>query len=320
MSDLEEAAVAVRLDVWGGLGNRLFMLAAGVVQARALRRPLEVVWGSGGQTESDLFEGLDQGALFAGLETLPRIVPPRTDQPTLVRKTYDRARSAALSRVPFLIEKTDGGRRATRRVNGSPVLHMRGYFQDSSIVRRAMAVGWPAEVPLDERAMTSAQRVRSGLAENYVAIHVRMGDYALPANQRRLGAPDANYYGHALALARQADQLSGVPLVIFSDCPDAAVSFLGQAGIRADSVVGPSDTQCASEALWLMSQADGLVLSNSTFSWWGARWRIRSGPVVCPSPWHDRVNSEALADSDWLRMQKRGLSAPQRSIDGGSLC
>jgi glycosyl transferase family 11 len=153
--------------------------------------------------------------------------------------------------------------------------------------------------------------VRQGLAQHpdvrdnvpsgsYAAVHVRRGDYtADPLISARFGVCSAEYY---------LDAIRGVAperVLIVSDDPHWCERLLNTSIDKTVQVVGPGSKY---RDLAILARADELVLSNSTFSWWGAKLS-GAARVTCPDPWNEE--SSAFGHSlpaEWLRRPKHGAS------------
>jgi hypothetical protein len=110
-----------------------------------------------------------------------------------------------------------------------------------------------------------------------VAVHIRLGDYFTRKNRSFHGIVTQGYYERAIA------KFPGKRILVLSDNLAACRTwpFLQEA-----IFVDESDVVCLS----LMSRAPNLIMSNSSFSWWGvflgapkrvispARWFGPSGP------------------------------------------
>jgi hypothetical protein len=100
-------------------------------------------------------------------------------------------------------------------------------------------------------------------AEPFIAMHIRGGDYLRTSSvYHKL---DIRYFEDSLMSLR--NELGGIRTFVFTDDYDYArkilkeipgLEFLDQKGLRA------------SEAMILISMAAGIVISNSTFSYWAA--------------------------------------------------
>lgn len=286
----------IDVEVWGGLGNRLFMLAAGFCIARILDRPLRVLTHSQ-QSLVEVIGGLEPDGLFGALGYTPQVVPIPRQRNAMLTRLRERA-GILVSQLKIVQEApTDGGRmRVFSDNDGSRVL-MQGYFQDVAIMLYAVDLGWPTKAPLkesDERWLASKSRQALGL-------HVRQGDYLNSVNQVRLGSPSPEYYRQALGhLGVDSDD----EIWLFSDEPLSAVKFLRQGGVEVTATFGPDDSPTEGAAIALMGRTTGLVMSNSTFSWWGAFWGPHSRGVLYPEPWHDRVDARSLPSPGWTPLAK----------------
>ncbi|QRZ08335.1 alpha-1,2-fucosyltransferase [Mycolicibacterium austroafricanum] len=136
----------------------------------------------------------------------------------------------------------------------------RGYFQDPSLF-------WPLRDVLRQEiraAFESAVPTNSWrLEQPYAAVHVRRGDYVtMQKITDRLGICTLNYFGSAIA-----DLDPNLPAIIVSDDPGWCSETLRHA---LDRPVRVMQTGSDLADLLLLMGAKQLVMSNSTFSWWGA--------------------------------------------------
>lgn len=145
------------------------------------------------------------------------------------------------------------------------------------------------------------------------AVHVRRGDY--------LEHPDlfpftgVNYYANAFDKIEESE--SDVLYVVFSDdikwCRETFVNafptrnFMFVDGVStpvevADRPKVPSDQF----DLFLMSLCDYHIISNSTFSWWGA-WLSRNSEVLFPSRWYgpglDHIDWRLMIPDSWIEVE-----------------
>ena len=112
-----------------------------------------------------------------------------------------------------------------------------------------------------------------------IAVHARRGDY-LGARQLAFhGICHEGYYVNAVRELRES--MGDVPVQVFSD--DA-----GYGAYLADQITHASAvTQggSAEQVLGHMAQAQGLVISNSSFSWWAGWLAGDAAQVIAPAPW-----------------------------------
>ena len=51
--------------------------------------------------------------------------------------------------------------------------------------------------------------------------------------------------------------------------------------------------------MYLMSKCKHMIISNSSFSWWGAFFNTQGGKVFAPRPWVDRDIETDNYGKDW---------------------
>jgi hypothetical protein len=138
---------------------------------------------------------------------------------------------------------------------------------------------------------------------NAVALHVRWFD--APGSKATQNV-SADYYGRAIALIEEKIDLPRY--FIFSDDTEAANAKLTLPKGRVTFVSHNKGDENAYADLWLMTQCQHFISSNSTFSWWGA-WLGANSDSVVISP-DDRTEDGALwawsfmaqLPSGWLKL------------------
>ena len=132
----------------------------------------------------------------------------------------------------------------------------------------------------DERNAVCQAQIRAGKS---IALHVRRGDYATPEGAAYHGICPKEYYDAALALV--VSRIGpGAHLFVFSDSMGWAIENIHYP-LPTTYVDWNADRPW--EDLRLMSACKGLVMANSTFSWWGG-WLIpgKEKVVVAPRKWY----------------------------------
>lgn len=140
---------------------------------------------------------------------------------------------------------------------------------------------------------------------NSVAIHVRRGDYLLDRNSY-FGLLSAEYYREALlkiSLVKSYDSI-----YLFSD---SNLSEDFKAKLEISTNVKLFDmTECENLddifTLALLTKFENCIISNSTFSWWGAFLGDENKVVVAPSKWFkNRFDPSLLHPTNWLRSESK---------------
>ena len=117
------------------------------------------------------------------------------------------------------------------------------------------------------------------LFEEPIGLHIRRGDYLInSANHHNLSL---EYYEQALKYFPKHQQV-----VIFSDDPEWCLEQL----LFVDDRFIVSEGNGPYHDLYLMTQCSDFIISNSTYSWWGA-WLADTGTVIAPHVWFGPNNA-----------------------------
>lgn len=166
-----------------------------------------------------------------------------------------------------------------------------GYFQsekfmDTEITRHIF--DWSAVVRQEVDAWCEDRGQARGLA-NACAVHVRRGDYLNFPSIHPIQSAD--YYQEAVKI------LAPEQVLVFSDDPHWCRHHL-DFGVDW-RIVDVADYM----AMALMSCCGSSVISNSSFSWWGA-W-LADGPTVAPLNWFGPdapVSARDILPERWIKL------------------
>lgn len=159
-----------------------------------------------------------------------------------------------------------------------PVEMHRGYWQS---VRTAWAARREMERLIAGTCLFIPRPI--GSAREYVAVHIRLGDYV--ANPQAASVHGGTDFMHQIELGFETANRLGVSEIrVCTDDPRRVASALhGQKNIKMSKSVG------AWETLVELSSGVGLVMSNSSLSWWAATLMTWSGinrrNLLIPVPW-----------------------------------
>ena len=143
-----------------------------------------------------------------------------------------------------------------------------GYFQSWRYLDHSETKKW---FTLRPTVISEAETfIRSNSRRPMAALHVRLGDFT-DTYRYRYYVARRFYYESALAPVAKSHRI-----LIFSDDPQSARDFIGN--LWPDTVI--MDGLTAADDLHIMSKADWLVCSPSTFSWWAAWLGHRPGRTV----------------------------------------
>lgn len=133
--------------------------------------------------------------------------------------------------------------------------------------------------------------------QDSVSIHIRRGDYFKPENVKVYGVCDADYFHNSIAYIKKV-----VPtprLYVFTDDIDWVK---GNIELPTNSVIVPNYDISQFAYIELMSLCKHHIISNSSFSWWGAVINVnQEGVVVSPAKW-TLTSSQTIALEKWHKI------------------
>lgn len=267
----------------GGLGNQMFQVTA----ARALAQRLG----------TKVF--LDRSTLLADPKRSFALSPFGISANIGVRDRWFRFRLRQ-GKVPVVLEPRFGWWEGFDALVDDVMLE--GFWQGYRYVERAGSKvdQWFSQ-PLQRRRWLQA-RYPALSSENAVSVHIRRGDYVecRETAEKHLIC-DQSYFDRAVDAIRT--KVPESRLYVFSDDVAWAKDWARE---QADCVVISGDTELRDvDELFLMSQCCHHILSNSTFSWWGA-WlgRYENSVVLAPDRWfaNCEVEVDDLLPPHWHRI------------------
>ncbi|MBL9150038.1 MAG: alpha-1,2-fucosyltransferase [Phycisphaerae bacterium] len=282
-----DTRVVVRLS--GGLGNQLFQYAAGRSLAIATNATLALDRSSFQADRLRRF-ALGRFPLAATLDDLVGWRRRVVDLPGIWRLARTVRAWPRVGRTTFLFDAMRGfDPRWNSLVGGVGRVHvLTGYWQDEGFLAAAEA---DLARECDPSSAFPRATIDLGTAfqsETTLGIHLRRGDFAETRSPHRVCTID--YYRSAIAEAIRLASPSRV--VVFSDDPAWAASVdLGLPSTLPRETMPRDASRGDDEDLWLLGRCRALVLSNSSYSWWGARLaELAFGEdrvsVICPNRWY----------------------------------
>ncbi|MBU6231448.1 MAG: alpha-1,2-fucosyltransferase [Patescibacteria group bacterium] len=286
------------IRIEGGLGNQMFQYAF----ARSLARSSgdEVALDLAGLvTPNDTKREYRLKEVFSIEARLASAEESAAFQRGRAHPRVSAFKHAFESQVPIYISERQGTfDPSVFMVRGNA--YFRGYWQSERYfasvqdeVRKAFS-----NFPLLSSAASDLQRM---IDESSISLHVRRGDYVTHRGAAEvIGAKSADYY--KAALQKAADALGHPRIFAFSDDIAWVKSSLD---LPADTVyvseLGLKDW----EEMRLMSLCRRHVISNSSFSWWGAWLDPRPDKmVIAPIPWFRdrRLENKDMCPHSWIRI------------------
>lgn len=130
------------------------------------------------------------------------------------------------------------------------------------------------------------------------SIHIRRGDYFKPENIDVFGVCDSDYYNRALKLLKEIKAYS--KLYVFSDDLEWVKNNVE---IPSGAVFIPNYDISQFAYIELMSKCRHHIISNSSFSWWGAVLNSKENAIViAPSLWM-RNTKKTIALDSWKKIE-----------------
>lgn len=167
-----------------------------------------------------------------------------------------------------------------------------GYFQSSKFFRK-----YSKEIRALFTMPPSPERLPPSILQTACAIHVRRGDYLkLPLYHTNL---DSEYFQPAIQHMKVTGGVQN--FFVFSDDPEwcqKKAPFLK--GSEFQIVAEPNEMK----ALQFMSTFPRIIISNSSYSWWGAWLGAPKATVIAPSQWFGPKGPQDWQDiyePNWLK-------------------
>jgi len=185
-------------------------------------------------------------------------------------------------------------------------IYMDGYFQSEnyfSTKKELVLNDFVLKNHLSEQINLNALEILS--REVSVSIHIRRGDYVSDARARKFHLIcNVDYYQRAVNLVK--NYYPNAHFFIFSDDPQWVkenITFSARASFVSFGRNNIGSLR-ASQELILMSKCCHHILSNSSFSWWGAYLnRSPNKLVIAPDRWNNGSSLQRnILPDGWLRI------------------
>lgn len=278
----------VIIRIWGGIGNQLFQYAFGEYLRDKYRIVVEYDVGSFGN--SDLLRKLE---LLILDPNIPINFSSHFSKFVGVKNRI--MRFLYTLRNNFVEENKFSEERLLKCLNNGDV-YLQGYWQNAVyanvLIKKQIYMSkneYPKEVVVLFDKINKSQ--------NAVALHVRRGDYFLPKNINVFGVCDTNYYKRAIDFIHSKE--GTISIFVFSDDLDWVRENVE---LPVSAIFVPNYDIPQYWYIYMMSLCKHNVISNSSFSWWGAFLNMNANKiVVSPSKW--TLNSDkTIALSEWVRL------------------
>jgi hypothetical protein len=267
----------------GGLGNQMFQYAAG--RALSIRHKAQLLLDIGDFSEYRLHQGFELASVFSCPVTLAEPQDVRSvlgwQSSRLVRKIFARPALRSIRNRHFTLEPHFHYWSGIRDV--LPPCYLMGYWQSERYfadVAPTIRKDFTFREPLSGRNLELAAEITS---VNAVSLHVRRGDYVSdPKTTATHRVCSLEYYHSAIKYI--ADHVERPHFFVFSDDMDWVKSNLKSQFPL--SYVDHNQGADSYNDMRLMSLCHHHIISNSSFSWWGAWLDDRPDKIViAPKRW-----------------------------------
>lgn len=175
-----------------------------------------------------------------------------------------------------------------------------GYWHNYKYVesfRKQLLQEFTFKLPLSLQNETVIEAMKN---EDSIGIHVRRGDYL--KEKQYQGVCDFDYYERAVNLIK--DKYIHPVFYIFSNdmrwCHDNLKPLFGDNKIVYVDWNTGQDSYCDMQ---LMTQCKGLIIANSSFSWWGAFLNNRIDcKIIAPKKWMNTSYNLDIQMPNWIKI------------------
>jgi hypothetical protein len=298
---LPSTAKLVVIRLQGGLGNQMFQVALGMAIAKSnlikveyvrINEPL-IKRGKNARRNLDVRKFSLTKDLI--VENFGSIHSPRSFEKVLESRYKEKT---------FTVLKESDSLTKNILNCGAEVIGLDGYWQSEKYFKDAKSEILETfnSLAKDNSEYINIGRLIKQSESRSIGIHVRRGDYISNMKTNKFhGVCSIKYFKEALKYLSKS--VPDPKVFIFSDDPEwARKHIVGSDGIVISGQFGLH----AAEELLMLSNCSHLILSNSSFSWWGAYLREnRQFPkpsVVAPSPWFADAKYRSPQLTHWYKL------------------
>jgi hypothetical protein len=287
----------VTVLLFGGLGNQLFQYFAGLAVAEATGAKLYLkTFGR----SPDIGGVGDMGINAFRIDTpitssrLPKMIQAKL-LPRLIRFV---SRISLKECVwPGSSLWTDDIDFNNPEVLSNKSIKLVGYFQNSKYLDLLTKREAQINLNLRNKSVWFQEFQKLARDKKPIIVHLRRGDYLNYADT--IGVLDFQYFLNALQLIPHFNEPE-TEFWIFSNSLSDARDFAKFADLPSDrtEIIQPPDNSPDAESMILMTLGASLVISNSTFSWWGAYLNDETSQIVSPKKWFRNLDDPTFPKKD----------------------
>lgn len=295
----------VLAEVIGGLGNQLFIYAAGAYLAKKSGAELVLDISKIGVGAKDHGKTILNFQLDCEINDYPSVITKRF---RFIRRVSNKLASLS-GRYRKLRDRLE--RRYTANSLGyeSEFANLRqarkisGYFQ--SYVYTDFVINDLKETLILKSPSDWFKRQETLIKEeDPIVLHMRRGDYL--AAKDDFGVLGVKYYEAGVAILSVDDQHRN--LWIFTDSPELIRDEIATSKLFNATVIIPPKGSNSNESMILMSRASDIVIGNSTYSWWAAYLASEKTNVIAPGKWFRALEDPALLlPEHWVKISSQWI-------------
>jgi hypothetical protein len=289
----------MQIELKGGLGNQLFQYAAGVFLIERLKKEITF------KSSNPRLHKVDQRTDLSDFNFKYKIEP--SDAAISNRKLLMLRMIRKIMKYYF---KFSSHGNFIFKSYESPVTgfdfnlekirnieKISGYFQTYQYVD-AIKQDFVDQMTLQNESRVLKSLLSLARVENPLIIHVRGGDFKSHLNSS--GLLSFQYFQKALEIGTNITKPSHI--WFFSDDEEYCDEIVKKLKIKNCRRIYPNSGLSSAETLVLMSNGSGIIISNSTFSWWAAYLSEKSKFVIAPDKWFRNMEDPVhLIPSSWIK-------------------
>jgi hypothetical protein len=278
--------------VIGGLGNQMFQVSFYNYLSKVL--DMNFIIDISDFDNCQLHNGFELTKIF-NLKLLSTKKPMHATKAPLIhkiqRKIFD---------TNFIVGKNHFFEQDIEFILNSKVgeFYIEGYFQNYLYVEKNFFNFSRIDLKKFECDLFNLNNDSDSQKKQLVSIHIRGGDFLNLKNKNLYNnICNKQYYKSAIKHFKGSDY----HFLIFTDDKKYAFEILPEIDF---TVVDWNYGSQSYRDLYLMSLCDHHIISNSTFSWWGAYLTKNNGSVITPSRWNNINNGlfDNVSPPSWIKI------------------
>jgi len=289
----------MQIDLKGGLGNQLFQYAAGIFLIEKLNR--KVTFKSSNPKLHKINQQTDLSNFNFKCEIEPSDAIIRSWKLLMLRmiRRVMKCYFKLTSRGNFIFSSYESPVTGFDSNLGkiTNIKKVSGYFQTHLYVD-AVKEDFVSQLTLRNESKVLKTFLSLAQIETPLMIHVRGGDFKSHVNSS--GLLSFQYFQKAIEIGTKITEPSHI--WFFSDDEEFCDETINKLEIKNCRRIYPNSGLSPAETLVLMSNGSGIIISNSTFSWWAAYLSRNSKFIIAPDKWFRNMEDPVhLIPSSWIK-------------------